>query len=79
MDWTITNRNGYNSHVNAVATNNPEYTYVGGMKDYQPYGYGAIYKNGTLYQCGEWFEGKLEISMDEEEYNETMNRIFNHK
>lgn len=49
------------------------------MKDYQPHGYGTIYKNGTLYQCGEWFEGKLEISMDEEEYNETMNRIFNHK
>lgn len=77
MSWRITNRNDSNCYVNAEKIDNPDITYVGFMRDFQPHGLGAKYISNILIKCGMWNNGELETRMTEDEYNREMNKIFN--
>ena len=48
MSWRITNRNNRNCYVNAEKTDNPDITYVGFMRDFQPHGLGAKYISNII-------------------------------
>lgn len=77
MNWRKTTHNGNDSYVNAECVTDPAITYIGFMPDFQPHGYGAVYNNGHLVECGEWENGRLIYPMDEKEYNKEMNSLFN--
>ena len=79
MQWRIINRNDKNSYVDAVSIDREGFEYHGFMKDFQPHGIGALYKDKEFVTRGFWEDGLLspENVLSQEEYDKEMNKIFN--